>query len=322
MPPWPMDHSPMSYWPTEHSPTARPRKTRGQRMLSTQAMWALTPVSDVGPSDCSDRSTPTLDTESVGSFSTPVYITAAPDDPDRLYVVEKGGRIKIVEDGVTLAENFLEIGDLLTDGEQGLLGLAFHPNYAENGRFFVYNTPGAPRRNTVDEYHRSDANPMVADSAMVARLVEIPDSRSNHNGGPVEFGPDGFLYVGTGDGGGGGDPDNTGLSTDSLLGSILRLDVDNAAGDYVAAGNPFIDGGGLPQIWVYGIRNAWRMSFDRGTGELYIGDVGQGTWEEIDVIAPGEGGANLGWSAYEGFAVFNESYVDRVTDHHEPIHVF
>jgi glucose/arabinose dehydrogenase len=237
--------------------------------------------------------------------------------------VEKAGAIRVVEGGTTVRDqNFLDIGGLLTDGEQGLLGLAFHPDYATNGRFFVYVTPSGPRRNTVREYRRSEDDPYRADTTAVATLIDENDSESNHNGGMIAFGPDGYLYVGMGDEGGGGDrhgPTGNGLNTQTLFGSILRLDVD-AGPSYAAAGNPFDGSDGRTQIWAYGIRNPWRFSFDRGTGDLWIGDVGQGSFEEItwmpSPIAPG---ANLGWRAYEGFSVFDEGLVSMVPDHFEPI---
>ncbi len=257
-------------------------------------------------------------------FETPVFAASPPGDPEAFFVVQKAGTIVVVRDGATLPEPFLDLTgeDILTDGEQGLLGLAFHPNYASNGRFFVYWTPGSPRRNVVDEYRRSDADPYRAEPTRVARLVEVDDSRSNHNGGMIAFGPDGYLYVGMGDGGGGGDPDGNGQNRATLLGSILRLDVDASADGYAARGNPFAPPEGAPQVYHFGLRNPWRFSFDRATGDLYIGDVGQNRWEEVDVVPAGSpGGLNLGWNAFEGLEAFGGGD-PLVGEHFEPVVVY
>lgn len=275
---------------------------------------------DAGPDDCTEMTVPGLATELVGTFNQPVFVTAAPGNPDRLYIVEKQGRI-IVMDGGTTSE-FLTVGNLNTDGEQGLLGLAFHPDYAANGRFFTYSTPRAPARNVVDEWRRSDADELVADGMSVQRLIEVDDRAGNHNGGMVAFGPDGFLYAGLGDEGGANDTFGNGLNLNTLMSTMVRLDVDNAAGDFVAAGNPFEAGGGEPQIWAYGLRNPWRWSFDRTNGNMFIADVGQDAFEEISVIEPGTNGANLGWPAYEGDEVFDDSMVGAVPNHLSPIHTY
>ncbi|MCB9615195.1 MAG: PQQ-dependent sugar dehydrogenase [Sandaracinus sp.] len=284
---------------------------------------------DAGPPACPSETIPMLGVEDIApgvSFSAPIYATVAPGDTDTIYVVEKTGRIVLVRDGERVG-TFLDVsGGLLSDGEQGLLGLAFHPGYADNGRFFLFFTPGSPRRNVVAEYRRSDADPDEADPTEVARLVEVNDSESNHNGGMIAFGPDGYLYVAMGDEGGGGDRHGmfgNGLNLSTLFGSILRLDVDAAGADYAAAGNPFSGAEGLPQIYHYGVRNPWRFSFDRTTGDLWIADVGQNVWEEIDVLPAGTpAGRNLGWAAYEGLSVHRAELVDRVADHYEPIVVY
>lgn len=281
-----------------------------------------TDAGDPGPV-CATAGLPALDLEPVGEgFEQPVFVTSAPDDPDVLYVIEKPGRIIVVQGGARRGEPFLEVPNLFTDGEQGLLGLAFHPDYETNGRFFTFEVPRGPRRNTVREYRRSAGDRFRADAEPVATLIDEPDSESNHNGGMLAFGPDGFLYVGFGDEGGADDrhgPVGNGLNPDTLFGSILRLDVD-AAPQYAAAGNPFVDGGGRPQIWAIGLRNPWRFSFDRVTGDLWIGDVGQNRFEEItQMTAPIAPGANLGWRAYEGNSVFDADLVDRVPDHTAPI---
>ncbi|MEM1413624.1 MAG: PQQ-dependent sugar dehydrogenase [Myxococcota bacterium] len=259
-------------------------------------------------------------------FAQPVFATTAPGDADAIYVVEKEGTIRVVRDGAVLPTPFLDVrGEVLTASEQGLLGLAFHPDYATNGRFFVFLTPGEPRRNVVAEYARDPESPFQALPEEVERLVEVEDSQPNHNGGMLAFGPDGFLYVGIGDEGGGGDrfgEIGNGLDRTTLFGTLLRLDVD-AGPSFAAAGNPFTMPEGLPQIWAYGLRNPWRFSFDRETGDLWIGDVGQNAFEEIDFLpAATPGGSNFGWRAYEGFAVFNAANVDLAEERVDPVLVY
>jgi glucose/arabinose dehydrogenase len=286
-----------------------------------------TPPIDAGPLpvECVDGPIPALTATPIagGPFSSPIYVTQAPGRADALFVVERGGRIQIVIDGAV--STFLDLsGTVVAGGEQGLLGLAFDPDYASSGRFFVYYTPRAAAQNVVAEYRRS-SDPNVAEPAEVARLWEVDDPEGNHNGGPLQFGPDGFLYAATGDGGGANDDHGefgNALDPNNTLGKILRFDIDAAASDYAAAGNPFIGGGGSPLVWATGLRNPWRFSFDRETGDLYLGDVGQNLYEEIDFLprnAPG--GANFGWRAYEGDAVFRPNEQSRVPDHAAPIFV-
>lgn len=257
-----------------------------------EACSGVTPVS--GTSLATERVT--------GGLSMPVLAVAPRFDRDRLFVVEQGGTIRILENGVLQQEPFLDLsGQIACCGEQGLLGLAFHPDYARNGRFFVsYTTSNADvlARFTVG------SDPDVADPMSEAVLLSIPDFASNHNGGMVAFGPDGYLYYGTGDGGGGGDPQGTGQDPARLLGKMLRLDVDVDDSPYYAIPptNPYAGAGDpLDEIWARGLRNPWRWSFDRGTGDLYIADVGQGAWEEVNVVTSGAPGAyNFGWSVFEG----------------------
>ncbi len=293
---------------------------------------SLNPGNDGGlpPLDsCADaQPLPALATEEVvpgARFRQPVLVTSAPGDPDTLYVLEKFGTIRLVRDGAVVDGDFLDISARTrNEGEQGLLGLAFHPDYASNGRFFVFYTSRDPRRNVVEEYTRSSDNPDVADDAAVTPpLVNQRDTESNHNAGMLAFGPDGFLYVAMGDEGGRndehGNPGN-GLNRDTLFGNILRLDVDNVDGDFAAAGNPFSGSDGLPQIWHYGLRNPWRFSFDRLTGDMYIGDVGQGAFEEISFQPAGDnGGLNFGWRAYEANSVFRRNELPLATNHTPPI---
>ncbi len=241
-----------------------------------------------------------------GNLGDALYVTAAPGQPGRLYVVQQSGRIRILERG-RMRGTFLDISGLVTaGGEQGLLGLAFHPRYARNGRFFVYytNRDGDQR---VVEYRRASAARAQPGSAR--GLLTMQDPYSNHNGGHLAFGPDGFLYIGTGDGGSGGDPEDNGQSRDTLLGKLLRLDVNSRSGGRpygIPPGNPYRSGGGRAEIYAYGLRNPWRFSFDRERGDLWIGDVGQNALEEIDFRRRGTGaGVNFGWNAFEGRSAFS-----------------
>jgi glucose/arabinose dehydrogenase len=264
---------------------------------------------------CTPRDVPALATEQVApgfGWHKPLFVTQAPDAPE-LYVLEQGddqnpARILVVESG-NPPSTFLDLTSLVNEGfESGLLGLAFHPDYntpsdPNNGRFFVFYTTVDPRKNVVAEYVRSAGDPLAANPNEVQRLVNLDDRQQNHNGGMVTFGPDGFLYVAIGDEGGSGDPYLNGQNLSTIFGTILRLDVDASGAGFAAAGNPFsasTDPAGDPRIWHYGLRNPWRFSFDRDTREMYIGDVGQGDWEEIDVALADESGLNFGWSAYEG----------------------
>ena len=257
----------------------------------------------------------------VGTFSSPTYLTAPPGDGERLFVVEQGGRIRVVRNGVTLPADFLNITSLvLSGGERGLLSMAFAPDYAVSGRFYVYYTAQTAGQLTIAEYQRS-ADPDVANPASARTVLSISHPLSNHNGGQLQFGPDGYLYIGTGDGGGGGDPDDNGQNLGTLLGKILRI---NPVGSpyTIPADNPFVDRpGARGEIWSYGLRNPWRFSFDRQTGDLVIGDVGQNQWEEIDfaTTASGRGrGANFGWDCWEGRNVF-EACNPPPTDHVPPV---
>ncbi|HWU87821.1 MAG TPA: PQQ-dependent sugar dehydrogenase, partial [Kofleriaceae bacterium] len=251
-----------------------------------------------------------------------VLVASPPNDP-RLFAVERAGRIRILEpDEQLVAAPFLDLsadagGPVLDNGEQGLLGLAFHPRYATNRLFYVFYTtrnpdPSDTANPFVDVLARftaSATDPGRADPASGAILLSIPDFAANHNGGMIEFGADGLLYISTGDGGGAtGDPEDNGQDRDALLGKMLRIDVDRTAGGTpygIPPGNPFADGGGAPEVLVLGIRNVWRWSFDRATGDMWLGDVGQSAWEEIDLLRAGhQAGANLGWSMYEADRCF------------------
>jgi glucose/arabinose dehydrogenase len=222
----------------------------------------------------------------VGGLDNPVQATSAQGDSDRLYVVEQTGRIRVVEDGKVRNAPLLDLRDAVSCcGEQGLLSVAFHPDYAANGRLFVdyTNVDGDTR---VVEFHADPAE-AVAERGSAKELLAVDQPFSNHNGGQLVFGLDGLLYVGMGDGGGSGDPDSNGQNLAGRLAKLLTLDVDAAGADW--------------QVVAYGLRNPWRFSFDRVDGTLYIGDVGQGAWEEIDALAwPADQLPNFGWNIYEG----------------------
>lgn len=254
--------------------------------------------------DCNPVSgTPALAYEVVASGLMQPIAVAIPPGDTRFFVAEKGGRVRIIENGQPLATPFLDIHTLVSTGsEQGLLGMAFHPRYAENGRFFVHytNTAGDTR---VVEYHVSGDRD-VADAASAWEILAVDQPYANHNGGHVVFGPDGKLYIGLGDGGSGFDPENRAQDLTTRLGKVLRIDVDvERPRRYVAPpDNPFFGiGGAAADIWLVGLRNPWRYQFDRETGDLWIGDVGQDRWEEIDLIPAGTKGQNLGWRVVEGY---------------------
>ncbi|HVG19255.1 MAG TPA: PQQ-dependent sugar dehydrogenase [Blastocatellia bacterium] len=240
-------------------------------------------------------------------LNNPVYVTNAHDGTNRLFVIERPGRIRVAQPGATATSVFLDISAsvLSSGGEQGLLGLAFHPQFAANRRFFVDYTRRGDGATVIAEYRVSQSNPNVADADETVLLV-IPQPFANHNGGMVEFGREGFLYIGMGDGGSGNDPGNRAQNTNELLGKILRIDVDHREGSQPyssPASNPFSGSTpGRDEIYAYGLRNPWRFSFDRATGELYAADVGQGAREEIDIITRG---GNYGWRVMEGNSCTN-----------------
>ncbi|MDQ4076752.1 MAG: PQQ-dependent sugar dehydrogenase [Chloroflexota bacterium] len=265
----------------------------------------------------------------------PTTIQHAGDE--RLFVLEKAGRVRVIEsDGSVLPTPFLDIAEQVeSDGhEQGLLGLAFHPDYASNG-FFYLNYTDTQGDTVVSRFSRSATDPDQADASSEAVLLTVQQPYTNHNGGNILFGPDGYLYIGMGDGGAGNDPDNNAQDESTLLGKMLRIDVDRRQGSLsyaIPADNPFFDNPGAApcgeteanrcsEIWALGLRNPWRFSFDRETGDLYIGDVGQNDWEEIDFqAASSRGGENYGWRCYEGNNRNPNIPPCEVPDHVPPIH--
>lgn len=253
-------------------------------------------------------------------FSRPVAVRHAGDGSTRLFVIEQDGRVMIVDGGVVEPVPFLDITTEVdsTGNEQGLLGLAFHPQYQSNGHFYVDYTrdpgPGLDRTR-ISRFSVSADDPNVADPSSELVVLEVEQDFSNHNGGDIHFGPDGYLYIAMGDGGSGGDPNNRAQDLASLLGKVLRIDIDaEGLGNYgIPPDNPFIgDATAADEIWAYGLRNPWRFSFDRFNGDLFIGDVGQNAWEEIDHQASSStGGENYGWSCMEGYEVQNYNPCDE-----------
>ena len=233
----------------------------------------------------------------------PLYLTTTPGNDNRLFIVEKSGLIRIIKNGTLLETPFLDIHRLVsTGGEQGLLGLAFDPGYATNGRFYVSYTDTSGDSKIVR--YSVSGNPDIAQTAPDRVLLTIDQPFANHNGGNIVFGPDGYLYIGMGDGGSGNDPHGNGQDKTDLLGSLLRIDV-HPQDDYTIPGdNPFISQpSARPELWDIGLRNPWRFSFDRKTGDLYIADVGQNAREEINVAPSAQGrgkGINYGWNIMEG----------------------
>lgn len=235
-------------------------------------------------------------------LSQPLFVTAPIGDYERIFILEQvAARIKILKDGVILPQPFLNLDPRVGNGggEQGLLGMAFHPDYAQNGYFFVDYTDNAG--NTVVARYQVTSNPDSADYDSEYIILSLDQPYVNHNGGMLAFGPDGYLYIGTGDGGSAFDPGNRAQNGQSLFGKMLRIDVDGGSPYAVPSDNPFVGVTGmLGEIWAIGLRNPWRYGFDRLTGDLYIADVGQNQWEEIDFQPAGQGGQNYGWRVFEG----------------------
>ena len=247
--------------------------------------------------------------EVASGLETPLLLTAPANDTRR-FIVERPGRIRILAaDGSLRATPFLDLSGLISvTGEGGLLSMAFHPGYAQNGRFYIYYTDKFSNI-AIDEVKVSSSNPDVADKDSLKRIITIPHPQyTNHFGGYLAFGPDGYLYAGTGDGGGAGDPNGNAQNLDSLLGKLLRLNVDNPLPPLylVPADNPYAgQDGKRGEIWAYGLRNPWRFTFDPATSALYIADVGQAQREEVNIVSSALKGANYGWNIMEGTRCYN-----------------
>jgi glucose/arabinose dehydrogenase len=281
------------------------------------ALLVLVTSTIAAPASAQDApAAPAVGLELVSTFRQPLGVADADDGSDRLFVLEKTGTIRIVQDGEVLDTPFLDITDRVRSAgwEQGLLGLAFAPDYSDSGLFYLHYTDLGGNTMVARFAVTDDAN--IADPESEEALLRQAQPFSNHNGGHIAFGPDGYLYIGLGDGGSGGDPENNGQRLDTWLGAMLRIEVDP---EYVPEGqpygipedNPFVDEeGALPEIWAYGLRNPWRFSFDRETGDLWIADVGQNRIEEINVAAIDDAGLNYGWNPTEGTECYLEEGCD------------
>ncbi len=241
------------------------------------------------------------------TFSNPLLARQAPGEDSKWYVVEKAGRIRVFENQSDVATTilFADISNkIIANGEKGLLGFTFHPNWKNNNFVFLsYTLPPSDR--PISIVSRFTIKNGVVDPASELELIRLAQPYGNHNGGGIEFGPDGFLYIGFGDGGSGGDPQKNGQNTNTLFGSMLRIDVDkteNGKNYAIPTDNPFAQGGGLPEIFAWGLRNPWRFSFDMDSGKLWVGDVGQNKFEEVSIV---ERGGNYGWSRKEASACFD-----------------
>jgi glucose/arabinose dehydrogenase len=246
----------------------------------------------------------------VSGLSRPLDLEQPGDGSGRLFVVEQGGTVRIIQNGSLLPQTFLNVtSKVMVEGEMGLLGLAFHPNFRTNRKFYVNYVRNASGQfqSVIAEYMASVANPNQSDPASERILLTVDQvsNFTNHKAGQLAFGPDGFLYFGLGDGGGAGDPFGHGQNTQTLLGKMMRIDVDaiSPGRQYsIPPDNPFVAGGGLPEIWAYGFRNPWRFSFDRSTNRVFVGDVGENNFEEIDLL---QKGGNYGWNTMEGQHCFS-----------------
>lgn len=317
------------------------------RGMVLSAAAVLTTASEVSAADVKEAPLPVTVVRAFENliFDRPIVVTHANDGSDRIFVAEQEGRVKVFkkDEDVEEASMFLDIDDRCryrdNQNEEGLLGFAFHPNFKQNGQLFVYYTMASEDHTSViSRFTVSKDDPNQADPASEEQILKIPQPFWNHNGGTIAFGPDGYLYVGLGDGGSGNDPEGNGQNLRTLLGSILRIDVDSKSGSLayaIPADNPFIDHDVVinrkgetkkarPEIYAYGLRNVWRMAFDRKTGTLWAADVGQNLWEEINII---EKGGNYGWNIREGKHWFRpdgndtkpEGMIDPVWEYHHDI---
>lgn len=284
-----------------------------ERLVGILATIALGGALAACGSDGVTATLPTADdivlTEVITGLQRPVQLLGLPDDP-RLFVVEQRGRIRVFEGGQLRETPYLDLGGQLSGGnEQGLLGLAFHPDFESNGYAYVNYTNGAGDTRVVR--YTESADGLTLDPATLTEILFVEQPFGNHNAGQLLFGPDGMLYVPLGDGGNGGDPQGHGQNLDTLLGSILRLDVDGGEPYAIPPDNPFVSGGGRPEIWAYGVRNPWRNDIDAEGGFIYVADVGQNEWEEVSVAPLDEAGVNYGWNVVEGPECFSASDCDR-----------
>lgn len=250
-------------------------------------------------------------TSVVTGLSSPIDLQAPSDNSNRLFVVEQGGTIRIISGGALLPTAFLDISSSVDfdGGEMGLLGLAFHPSYSQNRKFYVNydRLLGGQLQTIIAEFQASSANPDQADPLTERILLLVNQPFTNHKAGQLAFGPDGFLYIALGDGGSGGDPQGNGQNLQTLLGKMLRIDVDHTSAGLqysIPSDNPFVGASALPEIWAYGFRNPWRFSFERGGTRLFAADVGQDSFEEIDIL---QAGGNFGWNTMEGSHCFSPS---------------
>ncbi len=284
--------------PTIVPPTTRPTATKPARTIDPSPTAPLQPTATT-PGQTAGEFTLALEPVIEGGLVRPDYVTHAGDD--RLFVVEQPGRIRIIQSGQLLDRPFLDMTDKVTTSgnEQGLLSVAFHPDYQNNGQFFVNYTRQRDGATVIERYTVSGDDPDRADDRSGKVILTIAQPEANHNGGLIKFGPDGYLYIGMGDGGGAGDRHGSignGQDLEALLGKMLRVDVTNQDTYIVPPDNPFGN-----EIWSYGLRNPWRFSFDRATGDLYLADVGQNIYEEVDFqSASSTGGENYGWRNMEG----------------------
>ncbi len=307
------------------------------RPLNTLAIVALAAGTCVSHAQAQSLTTVRI----ASGMARPIYLTQAPGDSTRLFVLEKQGRVRIIKNGVLLPTPFLDIDSIVQGGtsassEQGVLGLVFHPDYQTNGKFYVsYTAVAGAGDQVVAEYTRS-ADPDIANTTGTT-IITWDDPQTNHNGGWMDFGADGNLYVSVGDGGNANDqgtghtePGGNAQDLNKLLGKMLRIDINgddfpaDATKNYrIPPSNPYVGIAGADEIFHFGLRNPWRCSFDRATGDLWIADVGQGAWEEIDFLSAGTpGGVNFGWRCYEGNTTFNFDSVCNGKTFTPPIWVY
>jgi glucose/arabinose dehydrogenase len=287
------------------------------------AVSVLALAAGIGAGERADAAPGGLDLRRVGGFALPVHVEDAPGKPKLLFVVEQRGTVAVLKKGRELARPFLDIRNRVrTSYEEGLLSIAFDPDYRRSRRFFVYYVNGDGDIE-VDSFKHKRGRPTRANERSRRTVIVIGHpGEANHNGGQLQFGPDGYLYLGTGDGGGGGDPGENAQDPDSLLGKLLRI-APRAGGGYDSPpSNPFAGGGGRAEIFALGLRNPWRFSFDRANGHLTIGDVGQGSWEEINHLsAAAASGANFGWDNLEGNHPFEDPGTEPA-NYRPPIHEY